>query len=129
MISTIDWCARKTEEAQVIIEKLERAGIHPALLSYLRSRVEFLNGAWANASKGFEQNRPELLKLGRWAGLVRHVHEDGKLGFVQPVGAAPKPATADMTHEYAMGLLLLAGEEMVKLVDSGATDATAQPNR
>ena len=55
-----------------------------------------------------------------WAGLARHVHPDGKLGFVQPVGASPKPATPEMTHEYAMGLLLLAGEEMIKLVESGA---------
>jgi rhamnogalacturonyl hydrolase YesR len=54
-----------------------------------------------------------------WEGLVRHVDSSGKLGFVQPVGAAPKPATRAMTHEYAMGLLLLAGEEMVKLVESG----------
>ena len=53
-----------------------------------------------------------------WSGLVRHVHPNGKLGFVQPVGAAPKPATPEMTHEYAMGLLLLAGEEMVKLIES-----------
>ena len=52
-----------------------------------------------------------------WAGLCRHLGDDGKLGFVQPVGAAPKPATAEMTHEYAMGLFLLAGEEMVKLLE------------
>lgn len=53
-----------------------------------------------------------------WEGLVRHVQPSGKLGFVQPVGASPKPATRDMTHEYAMGLFLLAGEEMAKLVES-----------
>ncbi|MFH1918642.1 MAG: hypothetical protein ABIP48_01970, partial [Planctomycetota bacterium] len=57
-----------------------------------------------------------------WGGLVRHVHPDGKLGFVQPVGASPKPATPEMTHEYAMGLLLLAGEEMVKLVEMPLSD-------
>ena len=27
-----------------------------------------------------------------------------------------------MTHEYAMGLFLLAGEEIVKLVESGTID-------
>ncbi len=62
-----------------------------------------------------------------WSGLVRHVHLGGKLGFVQPVGASPKPATPEMTHEYAMGLLLLAGEQMVKLVESDLfTDAIRQ---
>ncbi len=55
-----------------------------------------------------------------WEGLVRHVQPDGKLGFVQPVGAAPKPATRETTHEYAMGLFLLAGSEMIKLVESTA---------
>ncbi len=54
-----------------------------------------------------------------WRGLVRHVDADGKLGYVQPVGASPKPATAEMTHEYAMGLFLLAGEQMLKLIDAG----------
>jgi len=54
-----------------------------------------------------------------WQALVRHIDAEGKLGFVQPVGADPKPATAEMTHEYAMGLFLLAGEEMIKLVESG----------
>lgn len=59
-----------------------------------------------------------------WRGLVRHLQADGRLGFVQPVGADPKPATREMTHEYAMGLFLLAGEEMVKAVESGViTDA------
>ncbi len=55
-----------------------------------------------------------------WRGLVRHVHPDGRLGFVQPVGADPQPATSEITHEYAMGLLLLAGEEMIKLVDGSS---------
>ena len=58
-----------------------------------------------------------------WGGLTRYVHPDGKLGYVQPVGADPQPATADMTHEYAMGLFLLAGEEMVKLLQSGVVSA------
>jgi len=60
---------------------------------------------------------PVVIKA--WQGLVRHVGPDGKLGFVQPVGAAPAPASREMTHEYAMGLFLLAGEEMVKLIESG----------
>ena len=64
--------AGETEKAGVIIEKLERARFPAPLLSHLRSWAEFLNGNWASASKGFEGNRPELLKLGRWAALARH---------------------------------------------------------
>jgi unsaturated rhamnogalacturonyl hydrolase len=50
-----------------------------------------------------------------WKGLLGCVHADGKLGYVQPVGASPKPATADMTHEYGSGAFLLAGSEMARL--------------
>jgi len=63
--------------------------------------------------------------LRAWQGLVRMVQPCGKLGYVQPVGAAPAPATRDQTHEYAMGLFLLAGEQMIKLVESGVIDDRA----
>jgi rhamnogalacturonyl hydrolase YesR len=64
-----------------------------------------------------------------WRGLVRHVDADGKLGYVQPVGASPKPATAEMTHEYAMGLFLLAGEQMIEMVESGILSPKAGNDR
>ncbi len=76
--------------------------------------------AWGVNNGLLDRDRFLPVVMRAWGGLVRHVHLDGKLGFVQPVGAAPEPATADETHEYATGLLLLAGEEMVKLVESGA---------
>jgi rhamnogalacturonyl hydrolase YesR len=50
-----------------------------------------------------------------WMGLVSHVDASGKLGYVQNVGAAPAPATADETHEYGVGAFLLAGSEVAKL--------------
>ena len=37
-----------------------------------------------------------------WNGLKRHIHPDGKLGYVQRVAGAPGGATRDDTHEYAM---------------------------
>ncbi len=64
-----------------------------------------------------------------WEGLVRHVHPDGKLGFVQPVGADPRPARSEQTHEYAMGLFLLAGEEVIKLAESGLIGEETQGER
>lgn len=51
-----------------------------------------------------------------WHGLTQCINEDGRLGFVQPVGDQPKEAKADQAHEYATGAFLLAGSEMVKLV-------------
>ena len=64
---------------------------------------------------------PVVMKA--WEGLVRHVQPDGKMGFVQPVGHKPRPASREMTHEYAMGAFLLAASEMVKLVESGGCKA------
>lgn len=53
-----------------------------------------------------------------WNGLLACVHESGKLGWVQRVGANPEATTADSTHEYGTGAFLLAGSEMIKLVRS-----------
>jgi rhamnogalacturonyl hydrolase YesR len=50
-----------------------------------------------------------------WRGLVSAVHSDGKLGWVQPIGAAPATFTFDNNQEYGSGALLLAGSEMLKL--------------
>ena len=57
---------------------------------------------------------PVVLKA--WYGLVGCLHESGKLGWVQPVGAAPEATDFDSTHEYGTGAFLLAGSEMIKLV-------------
>lgn len=61
---------------------------------------------------------PVVMKA--WEGLVRNVQPDGKLGYVQRVASAPGLAARDDTHEYAMGLFLLAGSEIVKLIESGS---------
>jgi rhamnogalacturonyl hydrolase YesR len=53
-----------------------------------------------------------------WQGLASMVQPDGKLGYVQTVAAEPGPATADMTHEYALGIFMLAGSEIIKLKEN-----------
>lgn len=50
-----------------------------------------------------------------WKSLVSAVHENGKLGFIQPVGAAPKAAGFDATDVYGVGAFLLAGSEITRL--------------
>ena len=52
-----------------------------------------------------------------WEGLIEAVHPDGKLGYVQPVGASPKPASYDSTEVYGVGALLLAGTEILKILE------------
>ncbi|MDR1883282.1 MAG: glycoside hydrolase family 88 protein [Prevotella sp.] len=50
-----------------------------------------------------------------WDALTSAVDEDGKPGWVQPIGADPKKVTKDMTAVYGVGAFLLAGSEMYKL--------------
>lgn len=49
-----------------------------------------------------------------WRSLVSAVHADGKLGYIQPVGAAPKAAGYDATDVYGVGAFLLVGSEIIK---------------
>jgi hypothetical protein len=57
---------------------------------------------------------PVILK--GWAALNRALHRDGKLGFVQPVGAAPGATGPDQTEIYGAGAFILAGSEVHRLV-------------
>ncbi|MDR0892237.1 MAG: glycoside hydrolase family 88 protein [Mediterranea sp.] len=50
-----------------------------------------------------------------WAALCSAVEPDGKLGYVQPIGADPKKVTRDMTEVYGPGAFLMAGMEIYKL--------------
>lgn len=50
-----------------------------------------------------------------WQALVSTVDEDGKVGWVQPIGADPKKVTREMTAVYGVGAFLLAGTEIMKL--------------
>ena len=52
-----------------------------------------------------------------WEALTRAVETNGKLGWVQPVGADPKKVTRDMTELYGTGAFLMAASEIYKLAD------------
>jgi unsaturated rhamnogalacturonyl hydrolase len=54
-----------------------------------------------------ETYEPAVLK--GWGALVRAVHPDGMLGWVQQIGAEPGSAGADSTEVYGTGAFLLAG--------------------
>jgi unsaturated rhamnogalacturonyl hydrolase len=49
-----------------------------------------------------------------WAGLVSHVYQDGRLGCIQPVGAAPGAFTETSSYVYGVGAYLLAGAEIYR---------------
>ena len=50
-----------------------------------------------------------------WQALVSAVGEDGKLGYVQPIGADPKKVTPYMTEVYGPGAFLMAGTEVYRM--------------
>lgn len=50
-----------------------------------------------------------------WKALVDAVEPDGKLGYVQPIGADPRKVTRDMTEVYGVGAFLLSGCQIYKL--------------
>ncbi len=50
-----------------------------------------------------------------WKALCSAVEKDGKLGFVQPIGADPQKVTRELTEVYGPGAFLLAGAEIFKM--------------
>jgi rhamnogalacturonyl hydrolase YesR len=50
-----------------------------------------------------------------WSAIVRAVHPDGMLGWVQRIGDQPGATTAETTEVYGVGALLLAGSEVFTL--------------
>ncbi|UWZ84480.1 glycoside hydrolase family 88/105 protein [Occallatibacter riparius] len=47
-----------------------------------------------------------------WAGMLKHIFADGRLGCIQPVGAAPAPLSQTSSYVYGVGAFLIAGSEM-----------------
>lgn len=56
---------------------------------------------------------PALLKS--WKAVLETINDEGKLGYVQPIGADPKKVTKDMTEVYGVGAFLMAGTELYKM--------------
>ena len=50
-----------------------------------------------------------------WRGLLSHIYQDGRLGCIQPIGAAPGDYTAASSYVFGTGAFLLAGSEVYRL--------------
>jgi unsaturated rhamnogalacturonyl hydrolase len=59
-----------------------------------------------------------------WAALVRAVHPNGMLGYVQRIGDQPGNTGATSTEMYGVGALLLAGSEVHRLATVRLTRIT-----
>jgi rhamnogalacturonyl hydrolase YesR len=47
-----------------------------------------------------------------WKGIVAHIYADGRLGSIQPVGAAPGAYTQASSYVFGTGAFLLAGSQV-----------------
>lgn len=50
-----------------------------------------------------------------WQAIAKCQHEDGRVGWVQNIGAFPEPASADSWQNFGTGAFLLAGSEILNL--------------
>jgi len=50
-----------------------------------------------------------------WAGLLTRIYSDGRLGCIQPVGAAPGQFKPTSSYVYGVGAFLLAGSQVDRL--------------
>ncbi len=61
------------------------------------------------------QYRPAVEKA--WLALTNNVNAEGRLGFVQQVAGDPYPFHEHEWHVYASGAFIMAGSEMIKMID------------
>jgi unsaturated rhamnogalacturonyl hydrolase len=69
--------------------------------------------AWGVARGALDRVRFQPAVERGWRALVSAVDEDGRLGWVQPVGHQPGPAGRDDSFPYGAGALLLAGSALL----------------
>jgi unsaturated rhamnogalacturonyl hydrolase len=62
--------------------------------------------------------RPVVAKA--WAGMLKHVYADGRLGCIQQTGAEPAPFKPTASYTYGVGAFLMAGSEIRRMEGSSA---------
>ena len=53
-----------------------------------------------------------------WAGMLKHVYADGRLGDIQQTGAQPSTYKPSASYNYGVGGFLLAGSELYKMSEA-----------
>jgi hypothetical protein len=72
--------------------------------------------AWGINQGILDRSTYEPVVFKAWNALAECVSDEGLLGYVQPIGAAPGESYADKTEEYGIGAFLAAAAEIYKLV-------------
>jgi unsaturated rhamnogalacturonyl hydrolase len=73
--------------------------------------------AWGINNGILDKQTYQEAVLKGWKAMVGHVTEDGMLGYVQPIGAAPGQAWPDKTEVYGTGAFLSAGSEIYMMYE------------
>lgn len=68
--------------------------------------------AWGVNHHLLDRAKYEPVIAKAWAGLIAHIYGDGRLGCIQPVGAAPGAFKPTSSYVYGVGAFLLAGSEV-----------------
>jgi rhamnogalacturonyl hydrolase YesR len=73
--------------------------------------------AWGINNGILEKDTYLPVVLRTWNGLTGAVSPEGKLGWVQRIGYAPDDISEESTEVYGVGAYLLAGSEVIKLLE------------
>jgi len=76
--------------------------------------------AWGINNGILEKDKFLPVVLDAWEGLCGVVNDYGRLCYVQPGGASPVHFPERYTHAYGVGGFLLAGEQMLELIDNSS---------
>lgn len=76
--------------------------------------------AWGVDNGYLEKEKYLPAVISGWKSMVSTVWPDGKVGFIQPIGADPKAVTREMTEVYGVGGFLMAGTQIYKMIEKGA---------
>lgn len=75
--------------------------------------------AWGINNGFLEKDKYMPAVVNGWKAMVSAVWPDGKVGFIQPIGADPKAVTREMTEVYGVGGFLMAGSEICRMIEKG----------
>jgi unsaturated rhamnogalacturonyl hydrolase len=73
--------------------------------------------AWGINNGYLEKDKYYPAMVRGWKAMVSAVWSDGKVGFIQPIGADPKAVTREMTEVYGVGGFLMAGSEICRMIE------------
>jgi rhamnogalacturonyl hydrolase YesR len=68
--------------------------------------------AWGVRNGMLDRKKFLLVARSGWKGLTKHVYADGRLGSIQPIGAAPGAYGPSASYVFGVGAFLMAGAEV-----------------